>query len=411
MFEEEKPGATRIVEILAEGSRVKAGDVVCTLDSSAYEDELKAQQIRWLQAKSYVDQAKAMLEVAQISLTEYRDGIYPEDLMLIQQYIATCKLDKERLERNLQWSREMGQKGFRTPYQVRGDDLAFVQAQIALQEANGMLERLTKQTGPKIKTALEANVWAIQADKQLQEASFSLESQRLKRLQDNIANCTVRAPRDGVLVYANQTNPWGMVEQAIDQGVTLRQDQPIFNLPDPKYMRVKARINESKVALVKSGQSVTIVLDAYPDRPMRGTVAEVTAISLPVRGSDVRVYYANVDIHDDFEALRPGLSAEIKVAVESRRGVTRVPVECIRWVGEQAYAAVQDTTSVEQADWSWRWQAIEIGLSDNNFAEVRRGLKVGESVVAHPAGLPAPGALADGRPPPQGPDVAPESPD
>jgi len=96
--DDEKPGSTTIVDILPEGSKVKAGDVVCTLDSSTFLDEEKAQLIRWLQAKSYVEQANAILEVNLITLREYRDGIYPQDLQLVRQYIETCQLERDRLQ-------------------------------------------------------------------------------------------------------------------------------------------------------------------------------------------------------------------------------------------------------------------------------------------------------------------------
>ena len=75
-----------------------------------------------------------------------------------------------------------------------------------------MLERLTKQTAPKLIKSLEANVAAIQSDMLTQDASFSLEDQRLKRLRKNIENCTVRAPGDGIVVYANQTDRMGQVD-------------------------------------------------------------------------------------------------------------------------------------------------------------------------------------------------------
>ena len=39
-----------------------------------------------------------------------------------------------------------------------------------------MMERLTKQTGPKVLKSLEANVKAIEADKFTQDASFNLET-------------------------------------------------------------------------------------------------------------------------------------------------------------------------------------------------------------------------------------------
>ena len=72
-----------------------------------------------------------------------------------------------------------------------------------------MLERLEKFTGPKILKSLEAKIKAIVADKKNQEASFELEKQRLARLQKCIDNCTLRAPGDGILVYANQANRLG----------------------------------------------------------------------------------------------------------------------------------------------------------------------------------------------------------
>ena len=96
MMGEEKPGSTRIVSILPEGTEVKKGELVCQLDSSAFDDELKVQLIRFASAKSWLDQARTILEVAEISQREYRDGIYPQDLQLIRQYITTCQIEKER---------------------------------------------------------------------------------------------------------------------------------------------------------------------------------------------------------------------------------------------------------------------------------------------------------------------------
>ncbi len=236
-MEDEKPGATTIVEIVPEGKRVKKGEVICRLDASAFQDEEQAQKIRHIKALSYVQQANAILEVNQITLREYRDGIYPQDLQLVRQYIKTCTLEKERLERTAIWSRDMGKIGYRTKFQVKGDELAYEQAKIALGEAENMLARLVKQTGPKIRTALEANVEATKADKFTQDAALSLETQRLERLQRNIKNCTLVAPSDGIAVYVNVADWTGRVTTPIDQGVTVRQDQPIINLPDPLHMR------------------------------------------------------------------------------------------------------------------------------------------------------------------------------
>ena len=119
--QDEKPGSTRIVTIKPEGTRVKKDDIVAELDSTAFEEEERTQRIRYLQAKSYVEQAHSMLEVAEITLGEYRDGIYPQDLQLISDYIASCKIARDRAASNLKWSEDMLALSFRTPFQAKGD--------------------------------------------------------------------------------------------------------------------------------------------------------------------------------------------------------------------------------------------------------------------------------------------------
>jgi HlyD family secretion protein len=156
------------------------------------------------------------------------------------------------------------------------------------------------------------------------------------------------------------------------------------------HMRVKAKINESKMALVQAGQAATVVVDAFPDHPLKAVVGEVTPISIPIRGSDVRIYYANVEIKEGFDALKPGLSAEIVIEVDRRHDVTRVPIDAIRWVDGRSYVAVHDREREKASQPPWRWQQIEIGLSDPRFAEVVKGLRPGERIIADPAGLPAP---------------------
>ena len=391
---EEKPGSTRIISILAEGTAVKKGDVVCELDSAAFRDELKAQQIRWLQAKSYVEQAAATLAVNEITLREYRDGILPQDLHQVRQYIQTCEIDRDRAAKNLEWSQGVQAKGLRASSQVRADELAVQQADFVLSEAKGMLERLEKYTGPKILKSLEAKLASIRTDKLAQDASFALEDERLKRLEKNIAACTLRAPSDGVVVYVNQTNGWGRVESYIQEGTTVRQDQPIFQLPDPKRMRIKARINETKVAALRTGQSCQVRVDAYPERPLQGKVLDVTAISSPVNGpfSDVRVYFALISMDAAFADLRPGLSAEVTFLNDRRSDVERIPLASVRRLGGESFVAIPEPTpaDAEQDRPPYRWQKVDLGLSDADYIEVVSGLDAGDRIIADPSSLDVP---------------------
>lgn len=400
----ERPGSTRILTILPEGTRVKAGDVVCTLDSSKFETELKAQTIRYLQAKSWVDQARSILEVNQITLKEYQEGVYPQDVQLVSQYLSACQTEEDRARKAAEWSRETAARGYRSHAQVQADEMAWQQIRFRLRDAELMANRLEKFTAPKIVTRLQAKLEAIRSDLFAQEAAFQLEADRLRRLKAAIEFCTLRAPRDGFVVYHNPPNAWGNIETRIREGTTVRQDQIVIDLPDPRQMRVRAQVNESKVAHVRPGQKVRVSIDAFPDRPMLGTVAEITPIPTGAGGpiSDVKVYYAMIELDEGgFEGLRPGLSAEVSFLVEARRKVTRVPLGAVRWVDGRAFVAVVTehrapgddlaaTSPSPRAAPTWTWRTIVLGQSDRNFAEVVQGLAPGEQVVTHPDALPPP---------------------
>jgi RND family efflux transporter MFP subunit len=391
-LEQEKPGATRIISILKEGTPVKAGDLVCELDSAAFRDEVMAQEIKYAQAKAYVDQARSLLEVNQISLREYRDGVYPQDAQLISQYLTTCELERERTLGNLKWSEGLYAKGMRAKGQLQADRLSVQQAEIAYQGALNMKERLEKYTAPRLIKSLEAKIEANRADLLAQEATFQRESDRLRRLKAMVENCMMRAPMDGIVVYANQTNPWGRVEAQIDEGQTVREGQAVFYLPDPSRMRVKAKVNEAKVSEIETGQETEVRIDAFPDRPLRGKVAEIMPIPAPANGpmSDTHIYYVYVNLDSTFEGLRPGMTTEVSFFVKSQADVTRIPVDAIRWVRDEPYAALMGADGP-------RWRRLELGAINASYAEVRSGLEPGDRVVAEPDLLAPPSPTATTR--------------
>jgi multidrug resistance efflux pump len=394
MMMEERAGSTRILSILPEGTWVKAGDVVCELDSAAFKDELLAQTIRYDQAKSWVEQAKAILRVSEIAVQEYKEGIYVQDRHLIANYTAACRNNLLQAQLALDYSKEVYRKGMRTPAQLRADENKVNAAQIALREAEGMKDRLEKFSAPRLIKNLEAKIASVQADLKAQEATFILESQRKRKLEQMIDYCNMRAPRDGIVVYAAPAQAWGRPADQIREGVTVRQGQDIFKLPDPNHMRVRAKINESKIALIQTGQSTDIRIDAFPDRPMTGKVKEVTQVPAPALGpiSDVKLYYAMVDIDTGgFAELKPGLSAEVDFDVDSRHDVTRVPVKSVRWVAGAAFVALPTPQGPPA------WRRVKLGLIGPAYAEILEGLQPGDRIVADPGRLEPPKLAPDRR--------------
>lgn len=387
--DQERAGSTRIIWIIDEGSRVEPGDLVCELDSSAFFDELQLQRIRHAQALSSVVQAETILQVAEIELQEYRDGIYPQDVTLVEQYLANCRTKQQESELTYEWSLDLNRKGLNSDSQLLGDRLLLEQWQIELENAREMQRRLIDYTGRRIITSLEAKVEAVKADLLSQKAAFQVEDDRLKRLERAIANCKLYAPARGVVVYARNTNSWGRVEDEIAEGSTVRENQAVIQLPDPDNMQILVKINESKINSVREGMETTIRIDAFPDRPLRGVVKEIKPIPVPANiVSDVKLYNATVLIIGGFEGLRPGLSAEVAFHLGERSEVTRVPLQAIRWVEETPFAAIS------ARDGSVTWKRLDVGLMNPVYAEIEGGLEPGDRIVADPLALPAPDLAA-----------------
>jgi HlyD family secretion protein len=155
-------------------------------------------------------------------------------------------------------------------------------------------------------------------------------------------------------------------------------------------MRVKVKVNESKMASVHPGQRARVRVEAFPGRPMTGVVTEITPIpAIQGRWSDIKIYFANVDIHEsDVEGLRPGMTAEVSFLIdEGPAEATRVPIQAVRWVGDRSFVAVGARVRGETR---WDWRPVTLGRLAPGFAEVIAGLTPGERVVAEPTGLPAP---------------------
>ncbi len=100
-----------------------------------------------------------------------------------------------------------------------------------------------------------------------------------------------------------------------------------------------------------------------------------------------------------FAELRPGLSAEVTFLVDTRREVTRVPLQAVRWFNNKSYVAVvsnPDATSGSRSgsrtskESSYHWQEVVLGASNTRYFEVVSGLAPGQKVIAQPETLPVP---------------------
>src|SRR5205823_5357930 len=140
------------------------GQLVCELDSAALRDELVNQEIATQRARADRDRGRLSREVAEIAVTEYRDGTSPEQ---VQEAESQAKLAESALLRDrerLEWSDRMLAIGYVSRAQNQSDRLALEQSEYAQRAAATRLDVLRRYTGVRTLKELQAEVEKSRTD-------------------------------------------------------------------------------------------------------------------------------------------------------------------------------------------------------------------------------------------------------
>jgi RND family efflux transporter MFP subunit len=392
-------GRTTIIYIVPEGTHVKKGDRICELDSAALRDQLVNQRITTKSAEAAYQNAKLTREVAEIAVIEYKEGIYPQEsgalkgaLMVAE---ASVRRAGARLDRTRNARQRLNQAGaadktratellaeLEIADRIDAAEQAVEREKMALEQAQTKQHLLQNYTRGKTIKALEVDLERAHSNELAKQATWELEKTKEENLKRQIQVCSILAPADGIVVYANDPIRLGHGQPAIEEGAMVRQRQKILSIPDLTRMQVNVKVHESQIDKVAPGMIAKIRVDALPDRIFSGKVLEV--LPLPDANSPnqrVKVYTTKVSIEDPHRALRPGFTADAEILVAERDNVLSVPVDAIHTIDHK------DHVAVKKPDGTFEWREVTIGISNDKFVEVRRGINSGELVVTRPLDL------------------------
>src|SRR5262249_43483022 len=147
-----------------------------------------------------------------------------------------------------------------------------------------------------------------------------------------IAACTLIAPTDGLIVYANDPRRAdGRPRPQIEEGATVRERQKIISIPDISKMQVNAKVHESQVDKIIPQMKVKIRVDAFADLVLDGTVVDVAPLPDPSNffNQTIKVYTAHVRIHNPPPGLRPGMTAQVEILVTEVDNALSVPIGAV----------------------------------------------------------------------------------
>ncbi|WP_165245457.1 efflux RND transporter periplasmic adaptor subunit [Paludisphaera soli] len=370
-------GASTLLSIIPDGSRVKAGDVLATLDSSAYEELLRQQRMTVERSRADHHQGQLELEVAEMAITEYQEGVMAETIQDHRRLIALAEAEMSRSQDRLDWAGRMNAKGYVSTSVLKTEQQTHDKAEVALAKARGARDLFERYTSPKRIRLLEGAVLAKRANLTYQDIRLKRNLERLAKLEKQVELCTIRAPHDGYVIYANDNRR----NVVIEPGTEVRQKQDLFYLPDLKKMEVVAMLHESIVDRVTRGMKARVVLEGAPGVELTGRVRSVAPIPIFDDRSDVRNFEAivTIDAEADRRDLMPGMTARVDLSTPPKSNVLAVPVEAVTSEeGEDyCYVAREDGEGLER-------RRIALGEATHDMLEVAEGLAEGERVVLNP---------------------------
>jgi len=331
-----------IQNIIDEGTVVKKGDWIATLDRSEFHNRFSEKEIE-------IEKSNSKFVQTQLDTTL--------DMRQSRDELANLKYGVEEKVIVLDQSK------YEPPATIK-------QAEINLEKARRSYEQELENY--KIKKS--------QSIEKMREVSGELRKVQgeLAAMHEIMASFDVIAPEDGMVIYER-----GWDGKSIKAGSRINMWEPtVARLPDLSHMMSRTYVNEVDVRKVKPGQLVEVGLDAYPDKRLTGRVIRVANVGEQRPNSDAKVFEVAVEINGTDMSLRPSMTTSNKIVTHVMDSVLFIPLECLHNQHDSiTYVFVRDGLNTFKKE-------VRVGQTNANEVVVLSGLVEKEQVyLSIPPGL------------------------
>jgi multidrug efflux pump subunit AcrA (membrane-fusion protein) len=321
----------KIQDIVPEGTIVKQGDFIAQLDRTSYSNTLKdAQEL----LKTYQNNVDMKVLDTAVVLTNLRDEIKNQRYVVEE---ATLTLSQSKYE---------------PPATIR-------QAEIALDKAQRSLQQKIKGYDLRVAQTL--------SEIRYQKMRLSRQENLVTDLEEYLANFTIKAPSDGMVIYKKERN--GSKRKAGSQVNPF--DRVIATLPDLTSMISKVYVNEIEVSKIMPGQKVTVRVDAFPKNAYTGTVTTIANIGEVLPNSDAKMFEVLIKLDGSDPDLRPTMTTDNKIIIKTFDNVLFVPTECVM-AGADSLPFVYEKNKTKHI--------VVLGESNEKNIIIEQGLQAGRSI-------------------------------
>ncbi len=185
--------------------------------------------------------------------------------------------------------------------------------------------------------------------------------ERIERSGQATRTVTLRATSRGIVV-----------EKFVLSGQRIMAGETLYRLADLRTVWVDGQVFEHDLALVRTGQRVSVEIQAYPGERWPGSVTYVyPVVDAATRTARIRVQLANNGMR-----LKPGMFATVHLSGVLGERVLSVPRSAVLATGQRSLVFLKAVSGMLEP------REVVTGVANDNRVEIRSGLLAGDTVVA-----------------------------
>ena len=324
----------RIKDMVPEGTLVRKGDWVATLDQASITQRIQENRDELERRISFLNDAKID---STITLTNLRQRI-------------------KELQYDLQYNElDLQQAKYESPAYQRRIQTAYNQKLRQIDRAKRDYELRRIDLGNRLRRFEERYNAAKLVDEKLQKA---LEASN------------ITSPQDGMVIYARSRG-----NRKIRVGDEVGPWRPeIASIPDLSVLVSETYVEEIDIAKISIGDSVLINVDAIPGDRYRGTIIQIANVGQELSGFESKVFSVTIELSDAGNKLLPGMTSTNQIIQQ------RIPQQLI--IPKSSLYADENRSYVYLKKGGKVWkQLVETGAENNEFIIVTNGLEEKDRIL------------------------------
>ncbi len=410
----EVEGRSTIIWLIPEGTQVKKGDLLVELASDEINNRLRQEELKESNAITAYESAQAELEIqqdknasdvrkgqldielAQIELEKYEKGEWMQ-----KQKDATIAIDQaqmllERRQQDFDAADELLGRGFITQTEYDEDKFNHSKAIWDLEKAKNAQLVLTQYTHvvdlrrrqsdlEEAQKELERIKKNARAEERKKTRNLEGKHKELDLTQDQLANlrkqkknCRISASTPGFVVYYSGGGMMHMMSGGqIKEGEAVHERQIIMQLPDTSKMVVQLRIHEAKTNKLAIGQDAIVEIEGLPGKQFHGRVHKIAAIADTQNrwlNPDLKEYQTEILLDETAESLKPGVTAHVRILVDTIDNQLAIPVQAVFTKGPKQYVFVTQSGVPTP-------KVVKLGAIGTDWAQIKSGINENDNVL------------------------------